>query len=169
MTKEHVPWDLVKEIEAFLYAEARLLEDNRFDEWIACLSDDIHYYMPVRQNIDFPAEDNADIGAFALFDDDRQSLELRVLRIKTGQAHAEVPLSVTQRFITNVMAKPTDGRGLQVHSNFMVYQERRGQHGVTFYGRRNDILVRDKSSFRLEKRTIELAQTILPTTISIFF
>jgi 3-phenylpropionate/cinnamic acid dioxygenase small subunit len=168
MTTERVPLELVKEVESFLYAEARLLEDNCFDEWIACLADNIHYYMPVRQNIDGPVVDG-ELGAFALFDDDRQSLELRVLRIKTGQAHAEVPLSVTQRFITNVTARPAERNGLRVQSNFMVYQERRGQHGVIFYGRRDDILVHGGDDFKIAKRKIELAQTILPTTISIFF
>jgi 3-phenylpropionate/cinnamic acid dioxygenase small subunit len=169
MTQERISWEIMKEVEAFLYAEARMLEDNRFDEWMSCFSDDVHYYMPVRQNAEAAVGDQDEIGAFALFDDDRQSLELRILRIKTGQAHAEVPFSVTQRFITNVTARPVDGNAVQAYSNFMIYQERRGQHGVTFYGRRNDILLREKDGFKIAKRKIELAQMILPTTISIFF
>jgi dibenzofuran dioxygenase subunit beta len=164
-----VPWEDLKQVEAFLYAEARLLEDNRFDEWLACLSDDIHYWMPVRQNMDVVEGDESPLGSFALYDDDKQSLELRVLRIKTGQAHAEVPLSVTQRFITNVRAEPATENVLHVYSNFLVYQERRGQHGVTFYGRRDDILSHEKDAMKIKKRMIRLAQTILPTTISIFF
>ena len=169
MTQRAIPWDVLKQVEAFVYAEARLLEDNRFDEWLACLSDDIHYWMPVRQNIDTAAGDESPLGSFALYDDDKQSLELRVLRIKTGQAHAEIPLSVTQRLITNVTAGPATENALHVFSHFMVYQERRGQHGVTFYGRRDDILSHEKSVLRIKKRKITLAQTILPTTISIFF
>jgi dibenzofuran dioxygenase beta subunit len=169
MKQNAVPWEVLKQVETFLYAEARLLEDNRFDDWLACLSDDIHYSMPVRQNMDVAESDKDPLGSFALYDDDKQSLELRVLRIKTGQAHAEVPLSVTQRFITNVMAKPASENTLQAYSNFTVYQERRGQHGVTFYGRRNDILSQDGNTLKIKGRKITLAQTILPTTISIFF
>src|SRR5215469_15728738 len=164
MKRRTVPWDVLKQVEAFLYAEARLLEDNRFDEWLLCLSDDIHYWMPVRQNIDAMAGDESPFGSFALYDDDKQSLELRVLRIKTGQAHAEVPLSVTQRLITNVTAEPATENALRVFSNFIVYQERRGQHGVTFYGRREDVLSHEKSALEIKKRKITLAQTILPTT-----
>lgn len=164
-----VAWDVLKQVEAFLYAEARLLEDNRFDEWLDCFSADIHYWMPVRQNMDVAENDGSPLGSFALYDDDKQSLTLRILRIKTGQAHAEVPLSVTQRLITNVAAEPATENDLRVFSNFMVYQERRGQHGVTFYGRREDILSHDNKSLKIKKRKITLAQVILPTTISIFF
>jgi 3-phenylpropionate/cinnamic acid dioxygenase small subunit len=169
MTGNALPWELLKRVETFLYAEARLLEDNNFDEWLTYFSDDVRYWMPVRQNVDPPINQDSSFESFALFDDDKESLRLRVLRIKTGQAHAEVPLSVTQRYITNVMAIPLGTSRLRVHSNFLVYQERRGQHAVTFYGRREDILGHDVHAFEIQKRTIDLAQTILPTTISIFF
>lgn len=170
MKQSAVPWNVMKQVEAFLYAEARLLEDNCLDEWLACLSDQIHYWMPVRQNICSAAdEEESPLGSFALYDDDKQSLELRVLRMKTGLAHAEVPPSVTQRFITNVAVEPAAEDELRVLSNFMVYQERRGQHGVTFYGRRDDILSQERNVMTIKRRKITLAQTILPTTISIFF
>ena len=109
---------------------------------------------------------------FALYDEDKKSLKLRVLRIQTGNAHAEVPLSVTQRYVTNVIAKSSSNASdelLDVLSNFMVYQERRGQHATTFYGRREDTILQKGGSFRIMRRKIDLAQTILPTTISIFF
>ena len=54
-------------------------------------------------------------------------------------------------------------------SSFIVYQERRGQHGVNFYGRRNDVIRRVGSELKIASRKIELAQSILPTTISVFF
>jgi len=33
--------DLTREIEQFLYREARLLDERRFEEWLALLTDDI--------------------------------------------------------------------------------------------------------------------------------
>ena len=153
--------------ESFLYREARLLEQNRLEEWLALFTDDARYWMPVREQIESrkAAPDASD--GFALFDDDKKSLTLRVARIMTGAAHAEAPVSVTQRLITNVLVGPK-GDELEVSSNFMVYQERRGRHGVTFFGRREDVLRREAASFRIARRKIELAQTILPATLSIF-
>ena len=169
MSTPQLDWKLLKRVEAFLYSEARLLEDNLFDEWLTYFSEDVQYRMPARQNVDTPIDDANPLASFALFDDDKESLKLRVLRIKTGQAHADVPLSVTQRFITNVTAQSLNGSKIKAHSNFMIYQERRGQHAVTFYGRREDLLNARGDRLEIERRKIDLAQTILPTTISIFF
>jgi dibenzofuran dioxygenase subunit beta len=163
--------DLSRQIECFLYAEARALEDNRFDDWLECFSEDVRYWMPVRENVD-TAHQATNSDVFALYDEDKSSLKLRVLRIQTGHAHAEVPLSVTQRYITNILPQrsvPGPNATLDVSSNFIVYQERRGLHAVTFYGRRSDTILVKDDLLKITSRRIDLAQTILPATISIFF
>jgi 3-phenylpropionate/cinnamic acid dioxygenase small subunit len=107
---------------------------------------------------------------FSLYNDDKASLAMRVQRIETGIAHAEVPLSVTQRLVTNVLVEPEAGTaGFVAHSRFTVHQVRGGRLGFTFYGKRRDRLRREGGALMLAERRIELAQTILPTTISIFF
>jgi 3-phenylpropionate/cinnamic acid dioxygenase small subunit len=170
MTEDLQRIELQQEVEAFMYAEARMLEDNRFDEWLDLFTDDVRYWMPVREHVEHQPGVPGSTDGFALFDDDKQSLKLRTLRIKTGMAPSEVPLSVTQRLITNVMLKPGAGAGeYEVYSSFMIYQERRGRHGVTFFGRREDVLRRTDDRLRIARRKIELAQMILPSTISIFF
>jgi 3-phenylpropionate/cinnamic acid dioxygenase small subunit len=170
MTKGAISGELFREVEALLYAEARMLEENRFDDWLACLTDDIRYWMPVQESLDFSAKQAAVVEGFALYDDDKKSLELRVLRIQTGEAHAEVPPSSTLRLLSNIIVEPAStAESYNVHSSFMVYQERRGQHGVNFYGRRSDVLRRVRGELKLASRKIELAQAILPTAISIFF
>lgn len=162
--------ELQREVEAFIYAEARLLEEHRFDDWLECFADDVRYWMPVREHVEGDAGTPGSSNGFALYDDDKQSLILRAMKIKTGIAPSEVPPSVTQRLITNVIVS-TSGTGeeFNVSSNFVVYQERRGKHGVTFFGRREDVLRRAAGRFQIAKRKIELAQTILPSTLSIFF
>jgi dibenzofuran dioxygenase beta subunit len=172
--KAKVSIDLYREVEAFLYTEARLLDDNHFDKWLNCFANDVRYWMPVRERVQERTDVTTMPDVFALFDDDKKSLELRVLRIRTGHAHAEVPLSVTQRQITNVIVKQIDdgyppNSPFVVYSNFIVYQERRGLHGVTFFGRREDMLRAMSDGFEIASRKIEMAQQILPTTLSIFF
>jgi 3-phenylpropionate/cinnamic acid dioxygenase small subunit len=169
MRNDSVSPELFRDVEAFLYREARMLEDNRFDDWLNCFSDDVRYWMPIQESTDQAFKPEA-TDTFALYDDDKKSLELRVLRIKTGDAHAEVPPSTTQRLVTNIAVEADAAHdSLRVRSNFMVYQERRGQHGVIFFGKRNDVLRMIKGEFKIFQRRIDLAQKILPTTISIFF
>ncbi|MCU1700446.1 MAG: Benzene 1,2-dioxygenase [Mycobacterium sp.] len=40
--------DLQHRVEQFLYAEAQLLDDHRFTDWIELFTDDAHYWMPTR-------------------------------------------------------------------------------------------------------------------------
>ena len=59
------------EVEQFLYSEAKLLDDRCFDEWIDLLTDDIHYWMPIRRTTTRNQTDLefTSIGGMALFDD----------------------------------------------------------------------------------------------------
>lgn len=69
--------------------EARLLDHRRFDEWLSLWTDDATYFVPVRVPRRMPATDVVDdIG---LFDDNNQSLTLRVRRLSTEVAWAEDP------------------------------------------------------------------------------
>ena len=38
--------DLIREVEQFLYREARLLDERRFHEWLTLFTDDVRYWMP---------------------------------------------------------------------------------------------------------------------------
>jgi ethylbenzene dioxygenase beta subunit len=37
--------ELIREVEQFLYREARLLDERRFHEWLALFTDDVRYWM----------------------------------------------------------------------------------------------------------------------------
>ena len=41
------------EIEEFLYQEAELLDERRFEEWLELLTEDVRYFMPIRRNVKF--------------------------------------------------------------------------------------------------------------------
>jgi 3-phenylpropionate/cinnamic acid dioxygenase small subunit len=167
-----VPVEIQIEIEQFLAHEARLLEENRLDEWLALLADDVRYVMPVRESVEQPADNSSAIpaSAFALFDDDKNSLALRAGRMQSKVAPTEVPVALVQRLITNVaVARAEAPDQYQVRSNFLVHQERRGRHASTFIGMRDDVLRHTAGSFKIARREIRLAQTLLPATISLFF
>ena len=44
---------LAQDVAEFLYREAELLDERRYEEWLALLADDIRYWMPMRRNIKF--------------------------------------------------------------------------------------------------------------------
>ena len=37
---------LLREVESFVYREARLADESRYSEWEALVTDDMHYWVP---------------------------------------------------------------------------------------------------------------------------
>ena len=170
MRNDSVSPELFRDVERFLYLEARMLEDNRFDDWLNCFSEDVRYWMPIQESTDASFRPATEADTFALFDDDKKSLELRSCASRparrTPRCRRRRPSGSSPTSRLNRMARRNS---LRVRSSFMVYQERRGQHGVTFFGRRDDVLRQVGGGFKISQRRIDLAQKVLPTTISIFF
>jgi 3-phenylpropionate/cinnamic acid dioxygenase small subunit len=78
---------LTQEVAEFLYREAELLDERRYDEWLALLADDIRYWMPMRRNVKFGEEAREftrEAQDIAWFDEGKDTLTRRVRQIQTG-------------------------------------------------------------------------------------
>src|SRR6266705_4241026 len=131
--------DLIREVEQFLYREARLLDDRRFHDWLTLFTDDVRYWMASRTNR-YPISRKAiaildpdgyvedDIGRedeLAILDETKETLSGRVARLETGMAWAEDPPSRTRHMISNIEIEPGDVETeIGVFSNFSVYRSR---------------------------------------------
>src|SRR5271166_6837955 len=108
--------DMIRDVEQFLYHEARLLDERRFHDWLRLFTEDVHYWMAARTNR-YPRsskaiaaldadrvaeEDMAGEEELGLFDEDIRTLTARVARLDTGMAWAEDPPSRTRHLITNI-------------------------------------------------------------------
>jgi len=158
------------EILHFLYQEAELLDDCRFEQWLGLFSDDIHYTMPVRTT-QFRAR-GAGFQDVSFFDDNINSLSTRVKRLQTGAAWAETPPSRTRHFLSNILVAPGErANEYAVSAGFMVTRSRGDQGYQFFTGLREDLLRRlDSGVFRIARRQILVDQTIITgTNLSIFF
>ena len=177
--------DVIREVERFLYREARLLDERRFHDWLELFTDDIHYFMASRSNR-YPKSSKAiaildpesyvedDIGRedeLALFDEDKTTLAARVARLDTGMAWAEDPPSRTRHLISNIEVDPgEDVTELNVHSNFIVYRSRAESEEDFYVGARQDLLRRVADGLKIARRRIVLDQNVLRAkNLSIFF
>lgn len=165
---------LERDIERFLYAEAKLLDDRRFQEWYELFADDVRYFMPLRQNRLSREQDQEFSGDddLSYFDDDKRFLHSRVLRLDTGMAWAEDPPSRTRHLITNVIVDPIQVADdeYQVDSNFLVYRNRLETEVDLFAGSRSDVLRRTSDGWLIANRKIVLDQNVLLSkNLSIFF
>jgi biphenyl 2,3-dioxygenase subunit beta len=162
------------EIEQFLFFEATLLDDRRYQEWLRLLADDIHYWMPNRSNRNARERDRENTTAreLGLFDENKQAMVWRVAQLLTGRHWAEEPPSRFRHLVTNIRIEPTATAGeYAVRSNFFVYRNRL-EHTVDMWvGERQDVLRRlGPLAWQITRRKVILDQNlVLSNSLSIFF
>ena len=161
---------LRSDIEDFLYAEADLLDERRYREWLDLLAEDLIYFMPMRRNVKFgqqaERENTRQGSGISWFDEDKWTLSKRVDQILTGVHYAEEPLSRVSHMVSNVRIKAVRGsledpHEVDVGTRFLVYQNRVEYETHTFVGRRNDILRKTADGWKIARREILLEQSIL--------
>ena len=172
-------YQLREEIEDFLYLEADLLDQRRFNEWLDLLAEDLVYFMPMRRNVKFgqhaERENTRQGEGISWFDEDKWTLGKRVEQILTGVHYAEEPLSRVTHMVSNVRlldVRPSveEAQEVTVGSRFLVYQNRVEYETFTFVGRRTDELRRAGTSWQVARREIILEQNVLQAkNLSIFF
>jgi 3-phenylpropionate/cinnamic acid dioxygenase small subunit len=163
-------------VEQFLYAEAELLDDQRFEEWVRLFTEDALYWIPTRMTRSIRERDRqvAPLGETAFAEDDLTRLRGRVRRVQSGISWSEEPPSRTRRLVTNVRVRPRDNGELDVTSNFYVYRSRLERHQDWFVGERFDVLRPADQEvtgypFVISYRKIVLEQsTLLSPSLSIF-
>jgi len=165
---------LVKEeIERFLYREADLLDERRYEEWLDLFTEDAHYWMPMRRNVprDEPEREFTRQGVDASwFDEGKDTLTRRVRQILTGIHWAEEPPSRICHIVSNVQVVEARPEEAEVRSRFIVYRNRVETETDFLVGRREDLLRRVNGGWRIAKRKIVLDQNVLlAKNLTMFF
>jgi 3-phenylpropionate/cinnamic acid dioxygenase small subunit len=160
------------EVQDFLYREAELLDERRYEEWLDLFTDDARYFMPMRRNVphDEPERELTREGQDVnWFDEGKDTLRRRVQQLLTGVHWAEEPPSRICHIVSNVQVGPTSGSELTVKSRFLIYRNRVETETDILVGKREDVLRRDNGSFKIARRTILLDQSVLLAKNLTFF
>jgi benzoate/toluate 1,2-dioxygenase beta subunit len=124
-------------VRAFLYKEARLLDDRQFDEWLECYHPDAEFWMPSWDDDDRLTEDPQNEISLIYYDN-RGGIEDRVFRIKTDRSSAtSLPDPRTGHNITDVEILEQDGDQVKVRFNWFTlyfrYNTTDTYFGTSFY------------------------------------
>jgi len=160
------------EVQDFLYREAELLDERRYEEWLDLFTDDARYFMPMRRNVPHD-ERERELTREGLdvnwFDEGKDTLRRRVQQLLTGVHWAEEPPSRICHIVSNVQVQPTSVSELTVKSRFLIYRNRVETETDVLVGKREDVLRRDNGSFKIARRTILLDQSVLLAKNLTFF
>jgi 3-phenylpropionate/cinnamic acid dioxygenase small subunit len=114
---------LRERIEEFLYFEAKLIDEHRYDEWLELWTEDGLYWVPCNSDDADPARQ-----AMIIYDN-RSRLGDRIYRLTSGSAWAQQPRSRTRRLISNVEVRE-NGDAYAVESNCLIAELRRSRQDI---------------------------------------
>jgi benzoate/toluate 1,2-dioxygenase beta subunit len=138
------------EFRRLLEREARLLDQLRYDDWLALYAPECIYWVPSTPNAGDPRRE------ISVMFDDRRRLEDRIYRFRTGYAWSQAPASRTVRLVTNVEAFATgrdDSRMLR--SNFLI-NEFWGDETRVLTGWAGHHVVRDTEGWKIRAKQVNL-------------
>ncbi|GES41655.1 benzoate/toluate 1,2-dioxygenase beta subunit [Rhizobium sp. ERR 922] len=154
------------EIRAFLYREARLLDDREWDEWLTCYAPDVEYWMPAWDDDDQLTED-PDSQISLIFYPSRDGLEDRVFRIKTERSGASTPEPRTSHNVTNVEVLARREAEVDIRCNFHTLNHR---YKVTdqFFGTMFVTLRRSGDQLLISNKKIVLKNDYIRQVIDVY-
>jgi benzoate/toluate 1,2-dioxygenase beta subunit len=136
-------------VQAFLFHEARLLDERRFDEWLALYAPDAEYWVPYA-----PGQENAK-DHVSLFYETVTLLGMRVDRLKAESSPLDSPPARVNHFLSNVTAE-TGAGGEVVARAYLLFCEYRRDEQRWFAGRSSWQLRPAGQDFRIAAKRVDL-------------
>jgi benzoate/toluate 1,2-dioxygenase beta subunit len=139
------------DVEKFLYFEARLLDERRFEEWTDLYTEDGYYWVPAYPNQDDPYK------AVSIFFDDRDLMRTRLSRLDHPKVHAQKPPSRTVHFVSNIEIDENHDGGSEilVHSALLM-MEFRLEKQTSYGGRCQHLLRKNDDGFKIARKRVDL-------------
>jgi 3-phenylpropionate/cinnamic acid dioxygenase small subunit len=135
-----------------LEREARLLDQLRYEDWLALYTAQCIYWVPSTPDAGDPRRE------IAVMFDDRRRLEDRIYRLRTGFAWSQAPASRTVRLITNVEAFLTTRDDVRMlRSNFLI-SEFWGDETRILTGWSGHRLERDGDAWKIQAKQVNLLE-----------
>jgi 3-phenylpropionate/cinnamic acid dioxygenase small subunit len=136
---------------AFVMHEARLLDEQRFDDWLDLFTDDGRYWMP----LEWGQTDR--VLHASLMDEDKLLLRIRIERLKGNRTFSQKPKSRCHHVLqTPVIDARDDAAGTcQLYTPFH-YVETRMDEQSLFAGWAKHSLVSVEGRLRIKLKRIDL-------------
>lgn len=145
----------VRDVERFLYHEARCLDDPaRWDEWLALFTDDGRYWIP------YSREQQDALDTPSIVCEDTVLLAVRFARLRHPNAWAQDPPSRACRMVGNVMIDGVDAASgdLLVHATLQML-EFRADRLLTYGGwARYRLVPGGPAGWRIREKRVDLIQ-----------
>lgn len=107
---------LHRQVEQFIYREARLQDEHDYEGWEALWADEAIYWVPANgDDIDPEAQ-------MSIIYDNRSRIGVRVRQLMTGKRYTQEPKSSIRHLITNIEVTDQSGGQIEAGCNVLVYE-----------------------------------------------
>jgi 3-phenylpropionate/cinnamic acid dioxygenase small subunit len=149
-----------RELADLVYREARLLDGQRYDDWLALLTADARYWVPLAATQTDP------LRSQSIAYEDRLLLEIRIRRLRSPKAYSMHPLPASRHVLQAPQVEALDHAANRYATETpFVYVEARGDEQVTLAGTARHELRVEGGALRIALKRVDLlnAGAALPT------
>jgi len=135
----------------FVYAEARMLDEQRFDDWLNLFSEDAHYWMPLA-----PGQQDPRLHTSLLYED-KLLLRVRVERLAGARTFSQQPRSRSHHLLQQPSVEQSDrDAGRYTLRTAFHYVETRLDTQNLFAGWATHDLVTENGALRIRLKRVDL-------------
>lgn len=159
--------DFLREAERFLFLEAALLDERRFEEWLELYTPDCVFWAPAWID-DETLGDNPEQYLSHIYYDNRDGLADRVKRLRAGDSLASSPIPRTVHAITNIRLLAATEHRLTVAANAGIDRyDLRSRQASRLFARYTIDLVEHDAQWRIARKHIVIVNDLLPGAVDI--
>src|SRR5918994_522697 len=140
--------ELWHRVQAFLFHEARLLDERRFGEWLELYAPDAEYWVP------YAWEQKSPKDHVSLFYETVTLLRMRIDRLQNELSPLDTPQARINHFLSNVTVEEAGG-GLVARA-YLLFCEYRREEQRWFAGRSTWTLRPEGRTFRIAAKRVDL-------------
>lgn len=149
-----------------LFTEARYLDQRKWDEWLSLYTEDAVYWVPAWETEHEYVQDPTRQVSLIYYPD-RNGLDDRIFRIKTGLSAASTPLPRTAHLISNIVVEPINDSEVLVHSSWQCTGFRHKTVNV-FGGHYEHKLRKSESGWKIAGKKIIVINDVIGDTMDVY-
>lgn len=135
----------------FVYAEARMLDEQRFEDWLTLFTEDAYYWMPLAHDQQDPKLHTS------LMYEDKLLLRVRIERLSGQRTFSQQPRSRSHHLLQAPTIESSNaGTGEHVVRTAFLYTETRLDAQTTYAGWSTHHLVEAEGKLRIRLKRIDL-------------
>ena len=152
--------DLNQEVAEFLYREALLLDERKWQDWLELYAEDAVFWVP-SYTMEGEVVADPELSVNLMYVSSQSGLEDRIFRLSTEESFASSPLPRTCHMISNVLAHETEGGTVHATAAFNVacWSNQRGPENRV--GRYEYHLRRDSDDYHIGRKKVLLVDEVI--------